>query len=636
MGCVRVVPFGTESFLRAGHEICFAWAMSRTARGLSLRTKWSLVLLGLALAPLVVLGPITLTLQRDGLMESENALQGAVASQATKSVAFTVSQISDAASRTGQLLVGASVQSERDKEAGNNLISLARAEVAATEHLAYLVIYDKAGLYLDAISRKAKGEAAPTVSKAPLPPEIAEAARRTTGTWTLLPNGSVAGGATQRRSEALTYTVPLVTATGEATGYVRAFVTEGALSELVATVSRERLGNANAVFLVDEGLRVVAAPPTGSLNVGDELRGKYMFSLLDAKAIPWDTPFQGVTGAYVGPSGETMRGAYSTLARHRWLIVVQRPESEALAALRGTQRAFVLAVLAVAVLAIALGSWLAARSTRPIEALVALTRRYAKRDFEARAEVSTGDELEELSSSLAEMAGSIRSGEAEIAKKTVTEAQLSRYLPAEVARSIADGTRTLGLGGERREVSVIFADIASFTAFAERSSPEDVVTFLNEVFSILSEVVFRHGGMVDKFMGDCIMAVFGATEPEGDPGRTDHASRALAAAEDMHRFVETQSAEWKKRFDFDVRLGVGVTSGAALVGNLGSETRMEFTAIGDAVNTAARLESLAQAGQTLVSGDIAQAVGDAYELRSLGPHPLRGKREPVELFELVL
>ena len=103
----------------------------------------------------------------------------------------------------------------------------------------------------------------------------------------------------------------------------------------------------------------------------------------------------------------------------------------------------------------------------------------------------------------------------------------------------------------------------------------------------------------------------------------------------MHRFVETQAAEWKKRFDFDVKLGIGVSSGEALVGNLGSETRMEFTAIGDTVNTAARLESVAQAGQTLVTGDVAKAAGDTYELRALGPHPLRGKREPVELFELL-
>ena len=601
--------------------------MTKPARGLSLRTKWSLVLLGVALVPLVALGPVTLRLQRDGLMDSENALQGAVATQVTKSVAVTVSHVADAATRTGHLLVGASLQSERDREAGDNLVALARSEAIATENLAYIVVYDKTGTYIDAIVRTPKGGTTPDVPREKLADTLAESATRAGGVWTVeRPQGG---------KDELSYTVPLVAPNGQHTGFVRAFVSRGALSELVGTVSSERLGSPNAVFLLDEKLTVIAAPENAWVKVGDDLRGKYMFSHLDPSTIPWDVPFQGITGAYAAPNGDAMRGAYSTLGRHRWLVVVQRPESEVLAALRATQRAFVLAVLAVAIVAVLAGGWLAARSTRPIEALVRLARRYGQREFSARADVHTGDELEELAGALGEMATSIEDGEKELAKKRETEAQLSRYLPSEVARSIAEGTRTLGLGGERRAVTVIFADIASFTSFAERSSPEAVVGFLNEVFSILTEVVFRHGGMVDKFMGDCIMAVFGATEPEGDPARATHAARALAAAEDMHRFVETQAAEWKKRFDFDVKLGIGVSSGEALVGNLGSETRMEFTAIGDTVNTAARLESVAQAGQTLVTGDVAKAAGDTYELRALGPHPLRGKREPVELFELL-
>jgi len=602
--------------------------MARPARGLSLRTKWTLVLLAVALLPLLALGPLTLKLQRDGLMEAENALEAAVAEQAVKSIAVTVSHVSESASRVGHLLTSASNEAARDREASANLLALATAEVANTENLTFLVIYDRSGAYVDAIARTPKGEAPRPVPKDPLPPAALAKAAKEGGAWSF---GKADGG-----KESLVYTEPLVTAAGEVTGFVRAFLTPGALSTLLATVSKERLGSSDAILLVDDALVVIAAPEGGALKIGEALGGKYMFSRMVASTIPWDVPFQGVTGAYQGPSGEAMRGSYSTLGRHRWLVVVQRPEREVLAALRGTQRAFVLAVVAVALLAVVVGSVLAVRSTRPIEALVELTRRYGKRDLEARAAVHTGDELEELSDSLADMATSIRAGEAEIAKKTATEAQLSRYLPAEVARSIADGTRDLGLGGERRDVSVVFADIASFTSFAERSSPEAVVTFLNEVFSILSEVVFRHGGMVDKFMGDCIMAVFGATEAEDDPERAKHASRALAAAEDMHRFVESQAGEWKKRFDFDVRLGIGVTSGSALVGNLGSETRMEFTAIGDTVNTAARLENLAQAGQTLVSSDVATAVGDDYDLRPLGPHPIRGKREPVDLYELVV
>ncbi len=596
------------------------------SRGVSLRTKWSLALLGTALVPLLGLGPLALKLQRAGLIESETALQGAVAAQTTKSVTFAVSSVSDTAHRVGHLLTSASGASERDPEAGANLIALAKAEVEGAENLAVLVVYDKDGAFIDAIARTPRGGRAPAVSKEALPAALRAASDRDGSAW----SHASAASATRAGLDTLTYAEPLK-AGGKTTGYVQAFLAPGALSQLVGAVSSERFGSPDAVLLVDDELRVVAIAEGAAVKVGDSLRGKYMFSAMDPGAIHWGVPFQGATGTYVGPSGEQTRGAYSTLDRHRWLAVVQRPEREALATLRGTQRAFAIALFGAALLAIALGGFLAARSTRPIEGLVTLTRRYGQRDFSARSEVRTGDELEELGVALGEMAQAIAVGEAEIAKKTATEAQLSRYLPAALARAIADGTRSIALGGERRQVSVVFADISSFTSFAERASPEEVVAFLNEVFSILSEVVFRHGGMVDKFMGDCIMAVFGATEDQ-----PDHATRALAAAEDMHRFVETQSAEWRKKYNFDVRLGIGVTSGEALVGNLGSESRMEFTAIGDTVNTAARLENLAQAGQTLVSAEVARAAGDAYELRALGPHPVRGKREPVELFELVL
>ncbi|HRG96376.1 MAG TPA: adenylate/guanylate cyclase domain-containing protein [Polyangiaceae bacterium] len=598
----------------------------RRPRGLSLRTKWSLALLGTALVPLLGLGPLALRLQRSGLIASETALQAAVASQTTKSVTFAVTSASDAAHRIGLLLTSASSASERDPEAGANLIALAKAEVESAETLSSLVVYDADGAYIDAITRTTKGGQAPAVGKEPLPAALRASAERDGSAW------ARAEAPSDPSLDALTYVEPLK-AGGKTTGFVRAYLEPGALSRLVGSVASDRFGDKSrdAILLADDQLRVVAIAPGASLKVGDSLRGKYMFSAMDPGTIHWDVSFQGATGTYAGPDGEPSRAAFSTLARHKWLAVVQRPERESLAALRDTQRAFVLALFGAALFAVVLGGLLAARSTRPIESLVGLARRLGRREFEARAEVRTGDELEELGDALGEMASSIQAGEAEIAKKTLVEAQLSRYLPGALARSIADGTRAIALGGERRPVSVVFADIASFTSFAERSSPEAVVAFLNEVFSILSEVVFRHGGMVDKFMGDCIMAVFGATEDQ-----PDHAERALAAAEDMHRFVETQAPDWKAKYGFDVRLGIGVTSGEALVGNLGSETRMEFTAIGDTVNTAARLENLAQAGQTLVSSETALAVGDAYELRPLGPHALRGKREPVELFELVV
>ncbi len=260
--------------------------------------------------------------------------------------------------------------------------------------------------------------------------------------------------------------------------------------------------------------------------------------------------------------------------------------------------------------------------------LVDLTKRYAKREFTARAGITTGDEIEELGSSMEGMAGSLKVSEDEIARRAAVENSLSRYMPEGVARSIASGQSSLALGGQRRDVSVVFADVASFTKFAESAPPEQVVAFLNELFTVLSEVVFRHKGMVDKFMGDAVMAVFGATDDK------DHVLRAMRCAEDMQRFVEASAPAWKETYGFDVTLGIGVATGQAIVGNLGSESRMEYTAIGDMVNVASRLEALARPGQTLATADVVKRTGDAFVFRSLGEHPLRGKKQSVEIFDL--
>jgi class 3 adenylate cyclase len=177
---------------------------------------------------------------------------------------------------------------------------------------------------------------------------------------------------------------------------------------------------------------------------------------------------------------------------------------------------------------------------------------------------------------------------------------------------------------------VLFADVVAFTRFAESSSPEKVVAFLNELFTVLAEVIFRNEGIVDKFIGDCVMAIFGApNEVE------DHCGRALATAEAIHRFVEANAPAWKTMYGIEVQMAIGVSTGEVLVGNLGSETRMEYTAIGDAVNIAARLEGLAQPGQTLVTAEVAAAAGDAWQFHSIGEHPLRGRKKPVQILEVV-
>jgi class 3 adenylate cyclase len=148
---------------------------------------------------------------------------------------------------------------------------------------------------------------------------------------------------------------------------------------------------------------------------------------------------------------------------------------------------------------------------------------------------------------------------------------------------------------------------------------------------MLTEIVFRHGGTVDKFIGDCIMAVWGAPVPAAD-----HAIRALRAAEDMMRFLEAANEGWREKYDVEIRLGIGVNSGEALVGNIGSDKRMEYTVIGDVVNVAARLEAIAQPNQVLVSGATRDLVGDAFALEKLGDRKLTGRKTDTAVYALEL
>jgi class 3 adenylate cyclase len=324
-----------------------------------------------------------------------------------------------------------------------------------------------------------------------------------------------------------------------------------------------------------------------------------------------------------------MVGTIRSLRERGWAVAVRRPEDEAFSALAAARRASLLAAALAALFGVSLGAWLAARTTRPVRALVELTRAYARREFAARSPVKTGDELEALGASMAEMADRLGASEAEIARRAAAEADIARYVPPAVARAVASGAVSLRLGGQRRVISALFADLVGFTSFAEASPPERVAAFLNELFTVMTEVVFRHEGSVDKLMGDSMLALFGAVSDQ-----PDHAERALAAAEDLHRFVEASAPAWQQKYSFEVRLAIGIDSGEAVVGNLGSELRMDYTAVGEVVNIASQLERLAKPGQTLCTAAVARAAQQSFTLARLGAHPIDGKRRSVELYEL--
>ena len=204
----------------------------------------------------------------------------------------------------------------------------------------------------------------------------------------------------------------------------------------------------------------------------------------------------------------------------------------------------------------------------------------------------------------------------------------SRFVNPEVVKQLIERGGIQG-AGQQREVTLLFSDIRGFTSLSEKRRPEEVVTLLNRYFSQQVDVVFHHGGSLDKFIGDCIMALWGA--PLDD---RDHARRAVACALDMADTL----AVFKREFgegakDFDV--GIGVHSGPAVVGLIGSEKRREYTAIGDTVNLASRIEGLTKDAKRriLVSRDTMEQCADAFDFVSCGTFPVKGRAQPVELFE---
>ncbi|UQA58634.1 adenylate/guanylate cyclase domain-containing protein [Polyangium aurulentum] len=424
--------------------------------------------------------------------------------------------------------------------------------------------------------------------------------------------------------------IPSLDRPGSVPGYVSAAVELAPLQRALEDVAARRFGGGSVgLAVVDAERKSVAASGLLATASGADTSAHPIWQRASkdssrAVHVGWVAPYRAADGT-------AMMSVVEWVPELGWSVALVRPEEEAYRVLGAMRRqgalvagfAVVLALLA----ALASARWVA----RPILELVRQTRLIGERRWRDVSLATTRtDEIGQLTTSLGRMAGDLEQGEAEIGRQARQRADLGRFLSKELVEAIVSGRHALALGGERAGVSVLFADVVAFTPLAETRSAEEVVALLNELFSVLTEVVFRHGGTVDKFIGDCIMAVWGAPV-----AHEDHAARALAAAEDMMRFLETANEGFRDKYGTTIELGIGINSGEAIVGNIGSDKRMEYTVIGDVVNVAARLEAVARPNQVLVAEATRALAGDAFELRLLGERALTGRQATTKVFELV-
>lgn len=212
---------------------------------------------------------------------------------------------------------------------------------------------------------------------------------------------------------------------------------------------------------------------------------------------------------------------------------------------------------------------------------------------------------------------------------------LERFLSPNVAQALARYVAQHGKLWEAQEqiVTVLFADVKGFTSLSERLVPREVQDLLNEYLHEMTDVIFRYNGTVDKYIGDGIMAVFGAPRLPDEPVDDQHAVRAVAAAIEMQAAQQRLVSKWEPSKAFSIR--IGVNTGAAYTGFFGTRHRLEYTAIGDTVNTASRLEGAAEPGSVFIGQDTAEAVAEAFTLQAMGELQLKGRQQRVRAYKVV-
>ena len=293
--------------------------------------------------------------------------------------------------------------------------------------------------------------------------------------------------------------------------------------------------------------------------------------------------------------------------------------------------------------ALALGAVLSWSLIRPVRRIDAALERIANGEFDARVEVPNNDEfgnltrnLNRTTDELATMYADLRALNAnlrETVERKVAElertSRLKRYVSPQLADSIVSGEHDIDLAPSRKFLTTFFSDVRGFTEAAERMEPEELVDELNEYLSEMTQIVFTHGGTLDKYVGDAVMVFFGDPLPQDD-----HARRAVEMALEMRERMKRLQDAWSRKYNDVFRIGMGISTGWVTVGNIGSSARSDYTVLGNQVNLAARLADRAEPGQILVTERTFREVDGLVRGTVIDEVSLKGVGRKIAIYEV--
>jgi adenylate cyclase len=371
------------------------------------------------------------------------------------------------------------------------------------------------------------------------------------------------------------------------------------------------------IFVVDS-----EENPTELSNVGDIDKNAHISGIIDHLAdyyspgkfisdswgiwVSGFAPIYDAKGNYVATVG-------ADISVQRYLLILQK-----------LAQLLLISFLVTLLFALAGGHFLSRRVTLCLGSLLYCVREIGQGNLKAKSSLQTRDEFEELGNEVNRMAQGLQ-------EKERLKLNFARYVSQHVMEKILNAKSVAKLEGERRKITVLFSDIRQFTRLSEQLPPEQVVSLLNEYFGTMLDVIFRHQGTLDKFLGDGVMVEFGA--PLDDALQEKH---AILTAIGMQEELKRLNAKWKLENKPIIEIGIGIHTGLAVVGNIGSEKRIEYTAIGDTVNVAARLEQTTKLLKKpiLLSETTYLPIKEEFNLLCLGPMVLPGRKEPITIYSV--